>query len=91
MGFFNDFLSGNTKLRYVTKQITQMECGFSDSEAEAMAWIAQQKAKGKFVGATSGLFMAITWGHWHDRITQMLKFSFNRRITQLGIIMVPKS
>lgn len=68
-----------------------MEYGFSESEAEAMAWIAQQKAKGKFVGATSGLFMALTWGHWHDNITRALKISFNRRITQLGIIMVQTS
>lgn len=65
-----------------------MECGFTEREAEAMAWICQQKAKGKFVGATTGLFLALTWGHWHDNIIKHLKINFSRRITQLGIVMV---
>ena len=64
-----------------------MECGFSEGEAEAMAWVCQQKAKGKFVGAASGLFLAFSWGHWHDRIMPYLGLRFNRRFTQLGIIM----
>ena len=68
-----------------------MECGFSNEEAEAMTWIAQQKAKGKFVGASLGLFLAFSWGHWHDRLTQLLRLNFNRRITQLGIIIVHTS
>lgn len=42
-----------------------MENGFSEGEAEAMSWIAKQKAKGKLYGATTGLFLAVSWGHWH--------------------------
>ena len=53
-----------------------------------MSWIAQQKAKGKFVGASTGLFLALSWGHWHDRILGYFRLRFNQRFTQLGIIMV---
>lgn len=65
-----------------------MEVGFSEEEAEAMSWIAQQKAQGKFVGAASGLFLAVSWGHWHTRILSHFNFHFSQRFTQLGIIMV---
>jgi hypothetical protein len=64
-----------------------MEVGFNEGEAEALSWIAQQKAKGKFFGATSGLFLALTWGHWHHRILAYFKLNFSMRFTQLGIIM----
>lgn len=53
-----------------------------------MAWICQQKAEGKFWGASTGLFIALTWGHFHDRVLQYFRLSFDRRFTQLGIIMV---
>lgn len=53
-----------------------------------MAWICKQKAQGKFWGASTGLFLALTWGHYHHNIIKYLKFSFNPRLTQLGIIMV---
>lgn len=65
-----------------------MENGFSEGEAEAMTWIAQQKAKGKFMGATAGLFMGVAWGHWHDQLLSRFRLNFNKRLTQLGIIMV---
>jgi len=53
-----------------------------------MSWIAEQKPKGKFFGLVTGLFLAASWGHWHDRIVSYLKFSFNRRYTQFYIIAV---
>jgi hypothetical protein len=65
-----------------------MQEGFTESEAAAMSWICKQKAAGKFYGATSGLFLALTWGHLHDRILQYIPVAFNRKLTQLGIIMV---
>lgn len=65
-----------------------MENGFTEDEAAAMSWICRQKAAGKFWGASTGLFLAITWGHLHERLIQYVPFSFNRRLTQLGIIMV---
>lgn len=53
-----------------------------------MAWICAQKAAGKFYGATTGLFLAYTWGHYHDRMFHYLKWRGNRMLFQLGIIMV---
>lgn len=53
-----------------------------------MSWIAEQKPKGKFFGLLTGIFLAASWGHWHDRIVSYLKFSFNRRYTQFYIIAV---
>ena len=53
-----------------------------------MSWIAQQKAKGKFIGASSGLFLALTWGHWHDRILGYFRVRFSPRLSQLAIIIV---
>lgn len=53
-----------------------------------MAWICKQKAQGKFWGATTGLFIALTWGHYHHRFLHYFRLSFNPRLTQLGIIMV---
>ena len=61
-----------------------MEVGFTEEEARAMTWIAEQKAKGKFVGATSGLFLALTWGHWHHRILAYFNLHFSMRIKLLG-------
>eukprot|EP00178_Gracilaria_changii_P022757 TRINITY_DN67866_c0_g1_i1.p1 TRINITY_DN67866_c0_g1~~TRINITY_DN67866_c0_g1_i1.p1 ORF type:complete len:140 (-),score=3.04 TRINITY_DN67866_c0_g1_i1:108-527(-) len=52
-----------------------------------MSWIAQQKARGKFWGASTGLFLAISWGHWHDRILGYFRINYSKRLTQLGIIM----
>lgn len=65
-----------------------MQNGFTEDEAAAMAWICAQKAAGKFVGATSGLFLALTWGHYHDRIFHYFKFRGNKILFQLGIVMV---
>ena len=53
-----------------------------------MSWIAQRKSKGKFYGAATGLFLAATWGHWHDRILRAFRFHFPRGITQFGIVIV---
>ena len=53
-----------------------------------MSWIAQQKAKGKFIGASSGLFLALTWAHWHDRILGYFRVRFSPRLSQLAIIIV---
>lgn len=65
-----------------------MQNGFTEEEAEAMSWICRQKAAGKFWGATSGLFLAATWGHYHERVLRYLPFTFDRRLTQLAIVMV---
>lgn len=84
----NWFLDGQTKERYVNRFPIQMQNGFTEDEAKAMAWICKQKAEGKFWGATSGLFLALTWGHYHHRILHYFRLSFSPRLTQLGIIMV---
>jgi hypothetical protein len=65
-----------------------MENGFTEKEAAAMSWICKQKAAGKFWGAGSGLFLALTWGHFHHRLVNYLPFTFNKGFSQLGIIMV---
>ena len=52
------FFIGNTATNYV-------EAGFSEREAQAMAWIADQKPLGKFYGTLSGAFIAFSWGHFH--------------------------
>jgi hypothetical protein len=65
-----------------------MQEGFTESEAAAMSWVCRQKAAGKFYGATTGLFLALTWGHLHERLLQYTPFTFNRKLSQLGIIMV---
>lgn len=76
------FFVGNTTANYV-------ESGFSDREAQAMAWIADQKPKGKFYGTLSGSFMALCWGHWHDRIFAHFGVKCNRVYTQVAILGVP--
>jgi hypothetical protein len=73
------FFIGNTASHYV-------EMGFSDREAQAMAWISEQKPKGKFYGVLSGSFMALTWGHFHERIFSHLGIKCNRIYTQLAIL-----
>jgi len=65
-----------------------MQEGFTEDEAAAMSWICRQKAAGKFWGASTGLFLALSWGHMHERIVRFLPFTFHRGLTQLGIIMV---
>lgn len=54
-----------------------------------MSFIAEQKPKGKFVGLVSGVFLAVSWGHWHDRIMSYFRFNFNKRYTQFYIVAVP--
>lgn len=51
-----------------------------------MSFIAEQKPKGKFIGLMGGLFLAFSWGHWHDRILSYFRFSFNKRYTQFYIV-----
>jgi hypothetical protein len=58
MDQLHNFFVGNTQMNYV-------ESGFSDREAQAMAWLADQKPKGKLAGLFAGSFLAFTWGHWH--------------------------
>jgi hypothetical protein len=65
-----------------------MENGFTEKEASAMSWICKQKAAGKFWGAGTGLFMAVSWGHWHNYLMQYTPFRWNKQLTQLAIIMV---
>jgi hypothetical protein len=51
-----------------------------------MAWIADQKPKGKFYGFLAGTFMALSWGHWHNRIFANFGIKFNKIYTQLAIL-----
>lgn len=53
-----------------------------------MSFIAEQKPKGKFVGLVSGAFLALSWGHWHDRIMSYFRFNWNKRYTQFYIVAV---
>jgi hypothetical protein len=71
--------------------IIKVEVGFSEEEAKAMSWIAEQKPKGKFYGLVAGAFLAHSWGHWHDRVISYFKFSFSRRYTQFYIVAVISS
>ena len=75
----HQFFVGSTPKRYV-------EAGFSDKEAEAMTWIAEQKSKGKFLGFLSGSFVALTWGHFHERIFAHLNIRCSRVYSQLAIL-----
>lgn len=79
-----NFFIGNTANNYV-------EVGFSDREAQAMAWIADQKPKGKFLGFVGGSFLAFTWGHWHHKIFGYYGIKCNKIYTQLAILGVPPS
>lgn len=81
-------IQGDTKNRYVKSILKQRQNGFTNDESSAMAWICKQKAQGKFWGASTGLFLAFTWGHYHDQVIQYFRVNFNRKFTQLGIIMV---
>lgn len=74
-----NFFIGSTAANYV-------EAGFSEREAEAMTWIANQKPMGKFYGFLSGSFMAAAWGHWHNRIFAHFGIKCNRIYTQLFIL-----
>ena len=77
-----NFFIGNTANNYV-------EVGFSDREAQAMAWIADQKPKGKFLGVVGGSFLALSWGHWHHKIFGYYGIKCNKLYTQLAILGVP--
>jgi len=79
MDQIHNFFIGNTAANYV-------EAGFSDREAEAMAWIADQKPLGKFVGVISGSFIAYGWGHWHHRIFGSIGLKCSKLYTQLAIV-----
>jgi len=81
MDYLYNFFIGKSAVNYV-------EAGFSDREAEAMAWIAEQKPRGKFYGTLVGSFMAFAWGHWHERIFSHFGFKCKRIYTQLAIISV---
>ena len=56
-----------------------------------MAWLSEQKPKGKFYGLLAGSFMAASWGHWHDRIFSHFGIRCSRLYTQLAILGVPSS
>jgi hypothetical protein len=51
-----------------------------------MAWIADQKPKGKFYGFLTGAFIAVSWGHWHYKIFNKLGIKCNKIYTQLAIL-----
>lgn len=53
-----------------------------------MSWIAEQKPKGKFIGLVAGSFLALSWGHWHDRIMSYFKLSWSKRYTQFYFVAV---
>jgi len=79
MNILYNYFIGNTGANYV-------EVGFSDREGQAMAWLAEQKPKGKFYGTLVGAFMAFSWGHWHDRIFSHFGLKCKRLYTQLAIL-----
>ncbi len=79
MDQLHNFFIGNTTTNYV-------EAGFSEKEAEAIAWIADQKPKGKFYGFVAGSFMALSWGHWHNRIFGHFGIKISKIYTQLAIL-----
>jgi len=56
-----------------------------------MAWIAEQKPKGKFYGFLTGSFVAFSWGHWHDRTLAHFGIKCSRIYTQLVILGVEHS
>ena len=68
--------------------LIKVEVGFSEEEARAMSWIADQKPKGKSIGLATGAFLAFSWGHWHERVTSYFRFTWNKRFTQFYIIAV---
>nr|BAJ97594.1 predicted protein [Hordeum vulgare subsp. vulgare] len=51
-----------------------------------MAWISEQKPKGKFYGALAGSFLAFSWGHWHHRIAATFGLRCSKVYTQLAIL-----
>jgi hypothetical protein len=53
-----------------------------------MSWIAEQKPKGKFIGLATGVFLAFSWGHWHDRCMSYFRFNWNKRFSQFFLIAV---
>ena len=53
-----------------------------------MSWIAEQKPKGKFIGLVTGVFLAFSWGHWHDRIASYFRFNWNKRFSQFFFVAV---
>ena len=79
MDQLHNFFIGNTAANYV-------ESGFTDREAQAMAWISEQKPKGKFYGLLSGSFLAWTWSHWHQRIFAHMGINCSKLYFQLAVI-----
>ena len=79
MDQLHNFFIGNTATNYI-------EAGFSEREAQAMAWIADQKPAGKFYGTIAGSFVAFSWGHFHSRVFNSIGLKFNKCYTQLAIL-----
>ena len=79
MDQISSFFIGNTTMHYV-------EGGFSDREASAMAWIADQKPLGKYVGTVTGSFVALTWGHFHQRVMSHFSIRCSKLYSQLFIL-----
>ena len=48
--------------------------------------MAEQKPRGKFYGFVTGSLVALSWGHWHDRIFAHFGIKGNRIYTQLAIL-----
>ncbi|MCB0370983.1 MAG: hypothetical protein KDD45_16570 [Bdellovibrionales bacterium] len=56
-----------------------------------MAWIADQKPLGKFLGTITGTFVAATWGHFHHRIFRSIGLKCNKLYFQLFVVGVTAS
>ena len=81
MDQLRNFFLGDTMHHYI-------ENGFSVEEASAMAWIGEQKPKGKFYGTLVGGFLAYSWGHWHHRVFRQFGITGGKIWSQLAIISV---
>ncbi len=64
----------------------KVEVGFNEEEAEAMAYIADQRTKGKLYGLISGVFGAYSLGRLYPNRTYYPNVPL--RLAQLAFIIV---
>ena len=84
MDQLRNFFIGDTGHHYI-------ENGFSEQEGRAIAWIADQKPRGKFYGLVSGTFVAVTWQHWYKRMLASFGLRTGLKWVQALIIAVQDS